>query len=52
MEKHRYKTAGHLGAYQTYSLLEKKETEPVTGVPLPSLEAVELAKHAVDENEL
>ncbi|MCE5235583.1 MAG: hypothetical protein ABFC62_00975 [Clostridiaceae bacterium] len=52
MLKYRYKTAGRLGAYKTYSLLEKKGAESVTGIPLPSLEAVELAKRAVDENEL
>lgn len=52
MERRRYKTTGHLGVYKTYSLLEKQETEPVTGIPLPSLEAVELAKQTVDENEL
>lgn len=52
MPKFSYKTAGRLGTYKTYSLLEKKEVEPVTGIPLPSLEAIELAKRSVDENEL
>jgi hypothetical protein len=49
MEGRRYKTKGHIGAYKTYTLLEKHETEPVTGIAIPSLEAVEQAKHTVDE---
>ncbi len=52
MERRRYKTKGHIGVYKTYALLEKHETEPVTGIPIPSCEAVEQAKHTVDENEL
>lgn len=51
MEGRRFKTIGHTQAYKTYSLLEKHKTEHVTGIPLPSLEAVELAKRTVDENE-
>ncbi|HMM31528.1 MAG TPA: hypothetical protein PKB13_07095 [Clostridia bacterium] len=52
MEGRRYKTAGHTQAYKTYSLLEKHKTEKNTGVPMPSLEAIELAKQTVDEHEI
>ncbi len=52
MENRRYSTLGSTQTYKTYSLLEKHATERETGVPLPSLEAVELAKQTVDENEL
>ena len=52
MKKPRKRPIGSTQVYKTYSLLEKHETEPETGVPLPSLEAIELAKRTVDENEL
>ena len=32
--------------------LEKHKTEKNTGVPMPSLEAIELAKQTVDEHEI
>ncbi len=49
MEGRRYKTKGHVSAYKTYTLLEKHEVEPETGIAIPSLEAVEQAKRTVDE---
>lgn len=52
MEGRRYKTVGHIQAYKTYSLLEKHKTEAITGIPMPSLEAIEQAKQTVDENEI
>lgn len=52
MEGRRYKTAGHTQVYKTYSLLEKEKTEQITGVPMPSLESITMAKRTVDENEL
>ena len=51
MEGRRYKTVGHTQAYKTYSLLEKHKTEENTGIPIPSNEAVAMAKQTVDENE-
>lgn len=52
MEGRRYKTIGHTQAYKTYSLLEQEKTEEITGVPMPSLDAITMAKRTVDENEL